>query len=314
MSNSRLVNYIKISPNSTNPRRDKIRKITIHHMSGNLSVETCGNVFQPVSRQASSNYAVDTDGRVGMYVEEKNRAWTSGNSANDHQAITIEVANDVCSGNWHVSDKALEKTIELCVDICKRNGIEKLNYTGNASGNLTMHRWFQATDCPGDYLASKFPYIASEVNKRLAGPIEPPRNWVNVTLQPSVGADTQRWKIERTGDYYRFINKGTGYALDLADAKTSNDSNIQACTANGTDAQLWRIIDTRKGLADYKKISPKLAQDKYLSVEKNGVGGNNAKIWQDLNNSKQEFYLRKETDGYYIIIHTFTGKAVTAQD
>ena len=145
-------------------------------------------------------------------------------------------------------------------------------------------------------------------------PVEPPRNWVNVTLQPSVGADTQRWKIEQRGDYYRFINKGTGYALDLADAKTGNDSNIQACTTNGTDAQLWRIIDNRKGLADYKKISPKLAQDKYLSIEKNGVGGNNVKIWQDLNNSKQEFYFRKETDGYYIIIHTYTGKAITAQD
>ena len=33
-----------------------------------------------------------------------------------------------------VSDKALKATIELCVDICKRNGIKKLNYTGDKSG------------------------------------------------------------------------------------------------------------------------------------------------------------------------------------
>ena len=166
MSNSALVNYTKLSPNY-NPRQGKIKKITIHHMAGNLSVETCGNVFAPASRQASSNYGVDTNGRVGMYVEEHNRAWTSSSPDNDHQAITIEVANDGGAPDWHVSDKALAKTIDLCVDICKRNGIPKLTYTGDASGNLTRHDMFAQTNCPGPYLGSKFAYIAQEVNKRL---------------------------------------------------------------------------------------------------------------------------------------------------
>ena len=166
MSNSPLVNYKKISPHSTNPRTNVINTITIHHMAGNLSVETCGNVFCG-DREASSNYGIDSNGRVGLYVEEKNRAWTSGNSANDHKAITIEVANDGAEPDWHVSDKALNKLIELCVDICKRNGIKKLNYTGDKTGNLTRHNMFAATGCPGPYLQSKFPYIASEVNKQL---------------------------------------------------------------------------------------------------------------------------------------------------
>ncbi len=168
MSNSPLVNYTAISPNSSNPRKNKIKKITIHHMAGNLSVETCGNVFAYRKRQASSNYGIGSDGRVGMYVEEKNRSWCSSNANNDHQAVTIEVANDSGSNtNWHVSDKALAKLIDLCVDICKRNGIEKLNYTGDANGNLTRHNMFANTSCPGPYLQSKFPYIADEVNKRL---------------------------------------------------------------------------------------------------------------------------------------------------
>lgn len=137
-------------------------------MAGNLSVESCGNVFQNKNREASSNYGIGTDGRVGLYVEEENRAWTSSNKTNDNQAVTIEVANDGKGPEWHVSDKALEKTIELCADICRRNGIEKLNFTGDKSGNLTMHKMFTATTCPGPYLESKFPYIASEVNKRLA--------------------------------------------------------------------------------------------------------------------------------------------------
>lgn len=166
MSNSSLVSYTKISPNKTK-RNKKICKITPHHMAGNLSVETCGNVFATTERQASSNYGIGTDGRIGMYVPEDYRAWTSSNRDNDEVAVTIEVANDGGAPDWHVSDKALAALIDLCVDICKRNGIEELKFTGDKTGNLTMHKWFASTACPGPYLGSKFPYIAEEVNKRL---------------------------------------------------------------------------------------------------------------------------------------------------
>ena len=150
-SNSPLVDYTKISPNRNSPRNNKIKKITIHHMAGNMSVESCGASFARSSRQAQSNYGIDSDGRVGMYVEEKDRSWCSSSPENDHQAVTIEVANDGGAPNWHVSDKALAKLIDLCVDICKRNGIQKLNYTGDKSGNLTMHKWFAATACVPTY-------------------------------------------------------------------------------------------------------------------------------------------------------------------
>lgn len=171
MSNSPLVQYTKLSPHCSKPRNAKIDKITIHHMAGQLSVETCGNVFQ--TRQASSNYGIGTDGRIAMYVEECNRSWASSNPANDNRAVTIEVANCEYGGDWRVSDLCLERCIELCVDICKRNGIEKLNYTGTKDGNLTRHNMFAATACPGPYLQSKFPYIAEEVNKRLTSAPEP---------------------------------------------------------------------------------------------------------------------------------------------
>lgn len=173
-TNSSLVNYTKISPNKNTTRvhathnpNGVIDKITIHHCAGKLSVESIGSVFGGSDRQASSNYGIGTDGRVGMYVEEKHRAWTSSSAANDYRAVTIEVANDQIGGNWHVSDKVLNKLVDLCVDICKRNGIKKLNYTGDKNGNLTMHKWFVATTCPGPYLESKFPWIAEQVNKKL---------------------------------------------------------------------------------------------------------------------------------------------------
>jgi len=166
MSNSSLVDYTKFSPNSS-IRTAKIDTITIHHMAGNFSIESVGAGFANSSRRASSNYGVGTDGRVGLYTDESRRSWCSNSTQNDNRAITIEVANDSGKPNWHVSDKALEKTIELCVDICKRNDIKYLNYTGDTTGNLTMHCWFAPTECPGTYLKSKFPYIANEVNKRL---------------------------------------------------------------------------------------------------------------------------------------------------
>lgn len=165
MSNSPLVDYVFISPNKSSPRVYPITKITIHHMAGQLSVEQCGKIFQ--SREASSNYGIGTDGRVGMYVEEKDRSWCSCSYDNDNRAITIECANDGGSPDWHVSDTVLNKLIDLCVDICQRNGIPKLIYTGDSSGNLTRHNMFWATACPGEYLQSKFPWIAEEVNKRL---------------------------------------------------------------------------------------------------------------------------------------------------
>lgn len=181
MSNSSLISYTKISPNRTSPRKKPIRKITIHHMAGNLSVEQCGAVFAPTSRKASSNYGVGTDGRIGMYVEEKDRAWTSSSPDNDNQAVTIEVANNTLGPNWTVSDEAMASLIDLCVDICKRNGIQRLNFTGDKTGNLTMHCYFKSTLCPGPYLKSKFPYIASEVNKRLGAEAAPEPFIVQIT-------------------------------------------------------------------------------------------------------------------------------------
>ena len=183
MPNSNLVNYTKLSPNCNAPRNHVIDTITIHHMAGNMSVETCGELFAKKSRDASSNYGIGTDGRVGLYVDEANRSWCTGSRENDHRAVTIEVANDRIGGSWHVSDKALAKLIELCVDICRRNGIKALNYTGDKTGNLTMHKWFQATSCPGPYLESRFPYIADQVNKLLGEAEEKKEVRCNVELK-----------------------------------------------------------------------------------------------------------------------------------
>lgn len=174
MSNSPLVNYTKISPNKSSPRNHKIDTVTIHCVVGQCSVETLGNVFAPASRQASSNYGIGYDGRIGMYVEEKDRSWCSSNAANDNRAITIEVASDT-KEPYAVNAKAYAALIDLLVDICKRNGIKELVWSTNKADrvnhkngcNMTVHRDYANKSCPGTYLYERHAQIASEVNKRL---------------------------------------------------------------------------------------------------------------------------------------------------
>ena len=176
MSNSKLVEYTKISPNRTSPRKHKIDTITIHCMAGQLSVETCGNVFASPNAKASSNYGVGRDGRIAMYVEEKDRSWCSSNSENDNRAVTIEVASD-SSHPYAVSEAAYKATIKLVADICKRNGIKKLIWstdkftriTHAKGANMTVHRDFANKACPGDYLYNRMGDIAKKVNAILEG-------------------------------------------------------------------------------------------------------------------------------------------------
>jgi len=176
MSNSSLVSYTKLSPNHSGKRTHKIDTITIHCMAGNLSVESCGAIFAQKARKASSNYGIGSDGRIALYVDEKNCSWCSSKRANDQRAITIEVANTSASHPWPCSEKAYAALVDLVTDICKRNGIKQLLWKGDKSligqvdkQNMTVHRWFAAKACPGDWLYSRHAQIAAEVNKRLNG-------------------------------------------------------------------------------------------------------------------------------------------------
>lgn len=230
MSNSSLVNYTKISPNRTSPRKHKIDTITIHCMACDLSIERCGAVFAKRTRMASSNYGVGSDGRVGLYVEENDRSWCSSNKANDHRAITIEVACEPVAP-YKVTDAAMAALIELVADICRRNDIKQLLWKGDKSligqvdkQNMTVHRWFAKKACPGDYLYGKHGYIAAEVNNRLGvtaaqpEPAQQPTGTYKVritanTLNVRAGAGTS-YKVTTTvkkGGIYTIVEEKDGW-------------------------------------------------------------------------------------------------------
>lgn len=176
-TNSPLASFTKISPNKTVNRKHAIDTITIHCVVGQVTVERLGEIFADPNRNASSNYGVGKDGRIGMYVEEKDRSWCSSNAANDHRAVTIEVASD-SKHPYAVTDAAYNGLIALVADICKRNGKKKLIWFGDKTKTLaytpkkdemvmTVHRWFANKSCPGDYLYNLHGQIAAEVNKLL---------------------------------------------------------------------------------------------------------------------------------------------------
>lgn len=178
-TNSSIVVYTKLSPNHSGQRTHAIDRITPHCVVGQCTAEGLGDWFYKSSTQASSNYGIDKDGRVGMYVEEKNRSWCSSSNANDQREVTIECASDT-TGPYAFRDAVYQKLIELCIDICKRNGKNKLIWFGDKdktlnyspkSGEmiLTVHRWFANKSCPGDWMYSRMGDLAEKVTKALQG-------------------------------------------------------------------------------------------------------------------------------------------------
>ena len=180
MSNSKLVVYTKLSPHCTKPRQGIIKGISIHTMAGPGSVEGCGQVFQ--TSEASSHYGIGPDGRIGQYVLEENRAWCCSHRV-DHEVVTIEVSSiQAYKEPYECTAAAFESLIDLCVDICQRNGIKKLiwkegkqhcpAFTGNwAVCNMVPHRYTtdKGKSCPGNYLFGKYGEIAERVNAQLKG-------------------------------------------------------------------------------------------------------------------------------------------------
>ena len=206
MSNSPLVSYTKLSPNHSGRRNHVIDTISIHCMAGNGSVETCGALFADPARKASSNYGIGSDGRIALYVEEANRSWCTSNAANDHRAITIEVANNGGAPDWPVSDKAYAALLDLLTDICRRNGIKKLLWKGDKAligqveqQNMTVHRWFAAKACPGDYLYSRHGQIAELHAKTVAEPAwsQQEGHWAKATAEGVVDGTSPERPMKR---------------------------------------------------------------------------------------------------------------------
>ena len=248
MSNSTLATYIWRGPKTNcNPRNNAVDTITIHHWAGNGTLEGCCNTL--ISRGGSVNYLIDVNGKIGVMIDEYLRAWTSNSPSNDHRAVTIETSNNCTSDDgdkvgWTVSDKSLAALINLCADICKRNGKTKMIWCGSLAATnarkfatnemrMTLHKWFAATGCPGPYLESKMSYIAAEVTKRLSGDSSGGGTTSDAIYRVQVGAYQYRANAEtmlaslKAKGYNGFIVQvGSVYRVQVGAFKSKGNADV----------------------------------------------------------------------------------------
>ena len=267
-SNSPLATVRMISSNRTPNRNHAIDTITIHCFVGQVTAKRGCEVFQPSSKGASCNYVVGYDGSIGLCVEEKDRSWCTGGydkngnpirvngvsgKSNDYQAVTIEVASDA-KHPYAITEKAMAALIELCTDICRRNGIKKLLWSGDknlvgnpAKQNLTVHRWFANKACPGDYIYQRLGDIAAKVNAKLG--VTPPAETKPVSTVP--------YKVRITATDLR-IRKGPGTNTDIVQKAIKPGVYTIVSEATGQGAILWGKLKSGIGWVslDYcKKLS-----------------------------------------------------------
>lgn len=260
MSNSPLVCYTKLSPNHSGQRTHSIDRITPHCVVGQLSAETICACF-PAGRGASCNYGIGTDGRISLCVEEKNRSWCSSSNANDQRAVTIECASDKTEP-YAMNEKVYAALIELCTDICKRNGKNKLLWLGDKNKTLayepkagemviTVHRWFANKSCPGNWLYARLDDLAEKVTARLNGSTA---SGSDVLYRVQVGAftkkenaDRQLEKVKAAGFETYMVKAGGYYKIQVG--AYSKKSNAEAMIAKVKAAGFDSFITTEKGEA-----------------------------------------------------------------
>ena len=266
-TNSPLATVRMISPNHSGERNHAIDTITIHCTCGQGTAEAIGKIFQPVSRQASSNYGIGYDGSIGLYVEEKNRSWCSSSGTNDHRAITIEVSSEK-EAPYAVTEKAYSALIDLLVDICQRNGIKALLWRGDKSligqvdkQNMTVHRWFANKSCPGEYLYERHGAIADEVNKRLSGSEEKTLYRVQIgAYTVKANAEKQLAKAKAAGFADAFI------AEEKIEGKT--EAKPASVPKKTIDQVAMEVVQGKWGIGSERKQKLEQAGYDYQAVQK----------------------------------------------
>lgn len=277
MSNSPLVVYTKISPNKNSPRNKAIDRITPHCVVGQLSAESICGCFTSPSREASCNYGVGTDGRISLCVDEGDRSWCSSSGANDHRAVTIECASDK-TAPYAMNNAVYESLINLCVDICKRNGKKKLLWFGDKDKTLayepaademiiTVHRWFANKSCPGDWLYNRLGDLAAKVTAKL----NPSNNIASDVLyrvqtgayKQKANADAQLAKVKAAGFDTYMVQAGGYYKIQVGaySKKANADAMAAKLKAAGFDTYITTEQGTPVSASPAKKSIDEIARE-----------------------------------------------------
>lgn len=323
MSNSGLVVYTKLSPNHSGQRTHSIDRITPHCVVGQLSCESICGCFTSPEREASCNYGIGTDGRISLCVEEKNRSWCSSSNANDQRAVTIECSSDK-TAPYAMTDAVYAALIDLCTDICKRNGKSKLLWFGDKNKTLayepkademiiTVHRWFANKSCPGDWLYNRLGDLAAKVTSRLGGGSQQPSGTLyrvqTGAYKQKANADAQLAKVKAAGFDTYMVQAGGYYKIQVG--AYSKKANADAMAAKLKAAGFDTYITTEQG----KAVSSSGSAAASLAVGDKVKMASNAPVYESSTKFSSWVYSStlyvREISGNRIVISTQKTGAIT---
>lgn len=123
----------------------------------------------------SANYAIDSQGKVGLYVPGKGCSYYTGNRKNDERALTI-VLSSAKNGERTFTKQTYNKLVDLTAYLCDQYGIKELvwsddkdvrkNHSNGANVTLVSDYYIH-TDAPGGYLLDRMDDFINDVNYKL---------------------------------------------------------------------------------------------------------------------------------------------------
>lgn len=323
MSNSGLVVYTKLSPNHSGQRTHSIDRITPHCVVGQLSCESICGCFTSPQRQASCNYGIGTDGRISLCVEEKNRSWCSSSNANDQRAVTIECSSDK-TAPYAMTDAVYAALIDLCTDICKRNGKSKLLWFGDKNKTLsyepkademiiTVHRWFANKSCPGDWLYNRLGDLAAKVTSRLGGGSQQPSGTLyrvqTGAYKQKANADAQLAKVKAAGFDTYMVQAGGYYKIQVGAYSKKENADAMAAKLKAAGFDTYITTEQGKAVSSSGSAAASLAVGDKVKMASNApVYGSSTKFSSWVYSST--LYVR-EISGNRVVISTQKTGAVT---
>lgn len=295
-------------------RKEKITGIIIHHAAAVWSTQQLLDFMAGGSRHVSSTFAIGNDGLLGLAVPETHRPHTTS-GYHDEYAITVEVCNSRAGGDWPVSDKALNKLIQLVAYVCDKYGLEP-SFTGGKDGTIRYHGMYESTACPGPYLKSRMKHIEQEAKKLLAGQKEPTPSDSPVTDKNLYRVQVGAYKVDKNAIAMRDKLKAKGYDTYVVKVDGLIKVQVGAFAVKKNAAALEAKLKkdgfptflTTKGGEKYTPTSPKIIVGSIVRVKKG------AKDWNG--NSLLDFVYNRdhrvsEISGKRAVI-TYAGVVVAA--
>lgn len=322
MSNSSLISYTKLSPNHSGQRTHSVDRITPHCVVGQLSCETICDCF-PAGRGASCNYGIGKDGRIALCVDEDNRSWCSSSNANDQRAITIECSSDK-TAPYAMTDAVYAALIDLCTDICKRNGKSKLLWFGDKNKTLsyepkademiiTVHRWFANKSCPGDWLYNRLGDLAAKVTSRLGGGSQQPSGTLyrvqTGAYKQKANADAQLAKVKAAGFDTYMVQTGGYYKIQVGAYSKKENADAMAAKLKAAGFDTYITTEQGKAVSSSGSAAASLAVGDKVKMASNApVYGSSKKFSSWVYSST--LYVR-EISGNRVVISTQKTGAIT---